>query len=115
MAIAELHTGTSIIGVTEYSLVTPGTTLASSTTDGVFQVFIDFSALVSGDEYEVAVKEKATSAGTQRVIFRGTVAGLQGSPIWVSPSLILMHGWDVTVDKIAGTDRSISWSIRQVA
>lgn len=115
MAIAEYKTGSATISTTEYSIVTPGTTLASDQTDGVFQVFIDFSALLSGDEYEVAVKEKATSGGTQKVIFKATIAGLQGSPIWVSPSLILMHGWDVTIDKIAGTDRSISWSIRQVA
>jgi hypothetical protein len=115
MAITEYKAGSATIGVTEYSLVTPGTTLASDTTDGVFQVFIDFSTLASGDEYQIAVKEKTTSGGSQGVIFRATVAGVQGSPIWVSPSLILMHGWDVTVDKIAGTDRSISWSIRQVA
>lgn len=115
MAIAEYKTGTATISTTEYSLVTPGTTLASDTTDGVFQVFIDFSALTATEEYLVVVKEKATSAGTQRTIFSASVVGVQGSPIWVSPSLILMHGWDVTVDKIAGTDRSISWSIRQVA
>jgi hypothetical protein len=81
----------------------------------VYQVFIDFSALTATEEYLVSVKEKATSGGTQRIIFRATVAGVQGSPIWVSPSLILIHGWDVTLTKKAGTDRSISWSIRQVA
>ncbi len=115
MAITEYKTGTATISATEYSLVTPGTTLASDATDGVYQVFVDFINLASGDEYEVSVKEKATSGGTQRTIFKATIAGVQGSPIWVSPSLILMHGWDVTIDKIAGTDRSISWSIRQVA
>ena len=115
MAISQYKTGTATISTTEYSLVTPGTTLASDVNQGVYQVFIDFSALTSGDEYEIAVKEKVADASTQRVIFRASVAGLQGSPIWVSPSLILMHGWDVTVDKLAGTDRSITWSIRQVA
>lgn len=115
MAISEAFTGTATIGVTEYSLVTNSTTLGSDTTDGVYQVFVDFSALTATEEYMLMVKEKVTSAGTQRVIFSATVAGVQGSPAWVSPSLILMHGWDVTMDKIAGTDRSISWSIRKVA
>jgi hypothetical protein len=115
MAIAELHTGTATISTTEYSLVTNSTTLGSSTSDGVFQVFVDFSALTATEEYMIMVKEKVTSAGTQRVVFSAIVAGVQGSPAWVSPSLIMLHGWDVTVDKIAGTDRSISWSIRQVA
>jgi hypothetical protein len=25
-----------------------------------------------------------------------------------------MHGWDVTLDKISGTDAAITWSIRTV-
>lgn len=115
MAIAEYKTGTATISTAEYSLVTPGTTLASDTTDGVFQVFVDFNALTITEEYELVVKEKATSAGTQRIIMKAYIAGVQGSPIWVSPSLILVHGWDVTLKKMTGTDRSISWSIRQVA
>ena len=32
----------------------------------------------------------------------------------VTPALVLMHGWDMTILKLAGTDRSIEWSIRQV-
>lgn len=115
MAIAEFATGTATVGVTEYSMVSNSTTLASNTTDGVYQLFIDFGALTATEEYFVCVKEKVTAAGTQRVVFAATVAGVQGSPAWASPSLILMHGWDMTIDKIAGTDRSISWSIRQVA
>ena len=115
MAIAEYKSGTATISTTEYSLVGTAGALATDTTDGVFQVFIDASALATGDEFEIAVKEKVIAAGTQRVIFKATLAGVQGSPLWVSPSLILMHGWDVTLDKIAGTDRSISWSVRQVA
>ena len=115
MAISEYKTGTATISTTEYSLVGTAGALVNDATDGVFQVFIDLVNLAAGDEYEIIFKERATSGGTQRVIFRATAAGAQGSPIWVSPSLVLMHGWDVTMDKIAGTDRSISWSIRQVA
>lgn len=115
MAIAELHTGSPTITTAEYSLVSGSTTLASSTTDGVFQVFIDFANLAAGDEFEITVREKATAAGTQRVVFVAFASGIQGSPIWVSPSLILIHGWDVTLHKNAGTDRVIPYSIRQVA
>lgn len=115
MAIAELHTGSPTITTTEYSLVSGSTTLASSTTDGVFQIFLDLANLTTGDEFEIDVKEKAVTAGTQRTIFNAYMNGLQGSPIWVSPSLILMHGWDVTLRKLSGTDRVIPYSIRQVA
>ena len=114
MAIAEYKTGTATIGVTEYSLVTPGTTLASDTTSGVYQVYIDFANMAAGDEYNVEIKEKVVSGGTQRSIYSAQLEGAQTSP-FVTPTLILMHGWDVTVNKVAGTDRSVSWSIRQVA
>lgn len=114
MAIAEYKTGSATIGVTEYSIVTPGTTLASDTNDGVYQVFIDFVNMAAGDEYVIEIKEKVTSGGTQRIIYSSTLEGAQASP-FVTPSLILMHGWDVTIQKVAGTDRSISWSVRQVA
>ena len=114
MAIAEYKTGTATIGTAEYSLVTPGTTLASDTTSGVYQVYIDFSAMTAGDEYNLEIKEKVISGGAQTSIYSSQLEGAQTSP-FVTPTLILMNGWDVTVNKVAGTDRSISWSIRQVA
>jgi hypothetical protein len=36
-------------------------------------------------------------------------------PIFVTPSVILLHSWDMTWTKLGGTDRSIIGSIRQVA
>lgn len=114
MAISEYKTGTATISTTEYSLVTPGTTLANDTTDGVYQVFIDTANMASGDEYHIDIAEKVTSGGSKRTIYSSVLEGAQGTP-FITPTLILMHGWDVTVQKLAGTDRSFSWSIRQVA
>lgn len=114
MAIAEYRTGSATISTIEYSLVTPGTTLANDTTDGVYQIFIDPTNLLAGDEYWIRVYEKVTSGGSKLNIYTSVLEGAQSTP-FVTPSLILLHGWDVTVQKVAGTDRSISWSIRQVA
>jgi hypothetical protein len=114
MAIAELYTNTATISTTPYSLCNNSTTPAAITTDGVYQVFIEFAAMTAAETYDVQILEKVTSGGTQRVIYEARLAGTQAGP-YVSPSLILMHGWDVIVYKFAGTDRSISWSIRQVA
>lgn len=114
MAILEYKTGSATISTAEYSLVTPGTTLATDTTDGVYQIYIDFSNMASGDEYNIEILEKVTSSGTKRSIYTAQLEGAQTSP-FVTPTLILMHGWDVTVNKITGTDRVIDWSIRQVA
>lgn len=114
MAISELYTNSATIGTTEYSLPNNSTTLTPITTDGVYQVFVDTGNMASGDQYRIRVSEKVTSGGSQRVIYSAILTGTM-TDNWVSPSLILMHGWDVTVTKLAGTDRSFSWSIRQVA
>jgi hypothetical protein len=86
---------------------------ATETESGVFQVFIDTSALAAGDFVEFRVKEKARSADTQREVFVATVAGPQGSPMWVSPPLILLNGWAVTLKQTEGTGRAFPWSIRK--
>lgn len=114
MAIAEYKTGTATISTAEYSLVTPGTTLASDTTAGIYQVYIDFANMAAGDEYNIEIREKVIVGGTQRTIYSSQLEGAQTAP-FVAPTLILMNGWDVTVNSVAGTARSISWSIRQVA
>lgn len=114
MAITELYSNSATIGTTEYSCPNNSTTLASITTDGIYQVFFDTNNLAAGDQFQFRVYEKVTSGGTQRVIYEGFLTGNM-APTYVMPSLVLMHGWDVTIKKIAGTDRSISWSIRQVA
>jgi hypothetical protein len=113
MAIAELYAGTAAIGATEYSAPNASTSLASITTDGVFQVFLDTSDMVIGDSLRIRVKEKCRSASTQRVLYEAIITGTMADT-WVSPSLILMHGWDVTLQAIAGTI-TVEWSIRQVA
>ena len=112
MAIAELYSGSQTATInTEHVLNSP----TPNTTDGVFQVVIDCSALVAGDVVELRVKEKCRSGDTQRQMFMATLAGVQSDPLWVSPSAILMHGWDVTLKQTAGTGRAFPWSIRQVA
>jgi len=114
MAITELYTNSATISTTEYSLPNNSTTPASITTDGIYQIWINFSTMTAAEQYEVKIKEKVTSGGSQVTIYHSILEGTQGGP-WVSPSLCMIHGWDVTVKKLAGTDRSIAWSIRQVA
>jgi hypothetical protein len=114
MAITELYSGTEAISTTEWSLTTDTSGPDSDTTDGVFQTFLDVSDMVAGDELQIRVYEKCRSGDTQRIVYQDTLVGVQAEPIYVTPSLILMHGWDVTLDAIAGTI-TVLWSIRQVA
>lgn len=115
MAITEAYAGSASISTTEYSLPNNSTTLANITDDGIYQVFLDLAALTVAEEYLLRVYEKVQSSGTKRVVFSATFLGAQAQPVWVSPSLILLHGWDMTMDKVAGTDSTIEWSIRKVA
>lgn len=111
MAIT-ITSDSATIGSTEYFLVSDSTSKTSQTTDCMMQCWIDFAALTAADEYLVKVYEKINTV--ERVTFQCTVAGVQAGPL-VTPSLIVGEGWEVSVDKIAGTDRSIGWSLRTVS
>ena len=115
MAISEAFSGSETVSTTEHSLTTDTAGPDVETSDGVFQCFLDLSALAAGDVFVFKVYEKVIAASTQRLAYSVTFNGAQGAPNWVSPSLILLHGWDMTLDKISGTDRNIDWSIRKVA
>lgn len=115
MAISEAFTGTETVSTTEWSLTTDTSGPDAETSDGVFQLLLDLSTLVNGDVFTLRGYEKVIGAGTQRKFFEFDFAHLQSTPHWVSDSFILLHGWDFTLIKSAGTDRSITWSIRKVA
>lgn len=116
MALAELYTGSAVtISTTEISLVSGTSTLQTDTTDGLFQLFVEANNMAAGDQYRIQIYEKVLSGGTKRLIDQFDLLGVQPKPVWVGPALFLMHGWDFTLIKIAGTDRAFSWSIRQVS
>ena len=103
------------ISTTEYSLPADGAGPTSQTVTGVFQFFIDFANMTAAETYCIRLYEKYDAAGTQRLCEEWILAGVQSKPMMVTPSVILGAGWDLTVTKLAGTDRSILWSIRKVA
>jgi hypothetical protein len=114
MALSEAFAGSQAVDTTEWSMVTDSAGPDAETSDGVFQLFLDLSDMVTGDELQIRIYEKVQSTGTQRVIYQSNLIGPQSPPSWVSPSLLLMHGWDMTLDAIAGTI-TVEWSIRKAA
>ena len=113
MAISEAYSGTASISTTEFSCPNNSTTLTPVTVDGVYQVFLDTSDMVEGDQLQIRIYEKCRSADTQRIIYEAVLTDTMAQT-WVTPSLILLHGWDLTLDALAGTI-TVNWSIRQVA
>jgi hypothetical protein len=113
MPIVQIE-GSETIGTTEWSLTTDSAGVATDTTACVVQVYVDFSAVLAGDQFEINFYEKATSAGTQRLVDTWTIDGSQGKPIFCSPSFIVKNGWDFTLKKVSGTDEILTWSVREV-
>lgn len=107
-------TGTESVSTTEWSMTTDTAGPDTDTTVGCFQAFIDLNLLAAGDVFEFRVYEKARAADTQRLAMYARFANAQGVPIYVSPTMILGAGWDMTLLKVSGTDRTITWSIRGV-
>jgi len=104
------------VGATELSIVSGTTTLQTITDDGVYQLWVDDGAnMTKTEEYKIRIYEKVeATGGVKKVVFAATLKGVQ-SEIFVTPMLILLHGWDMTLQKIAGTDRAFDASIRKIA
>lgn len=112
----EAFTGSAVtIGATENSMTTNTAGPDVETSSGIFQAFVDLNALAAGDVFEFKVYEKTITGGTQRAVYSASFANAQGSLIFASPALILGIGWDMTLKKISGTDRAITWRISKVA
>lgn len=109
--MAEIYGNSATIGATEHSLPNNSTTLTPIATANTIQLFLDASAIAAGDEFELRIYEKVLTGGSQVLVFP-IVTLTSGIDAWVSPALRMEHGYDVTLLKAAGTDRSISWSIR---
>ncbi len=114
MAITEIS-GTEAVGTTEHSLATDTTydTADAQTTDGVLQAWLDVSSMTAGNQLQVRVYEKVRSGDTQRIVYQAILTGAQSEPIYVTPALTVMHGWDVTADALAGTI-TVNWSLRLI-
>jgi hypothetical protein len=111
----EAFTGTESITTTEHSMTADTAGPDADTTTGFYQAFIDLNAVAAGDEFEFKTYEKVRTGDTQQLVYVARFAGAQPTPVWVSPSLILGVGWDMTLKKIAGTDRTINWRISRGA
>lgn len=100
------------VGATELSIVSGTTTLQSITTPGVYQLVIDAANMAKGDEFVVRLYEKAKAAGTKRVFSQWSLQGVQ-SELFITPTFMLLNGWDMTITKLVGTDRAFDASIRK--
>jgi hypothetical protein len=107
------YSGALTVGATETSLVAGAVGSGTATGTGVLQIGIDTKNLVNGSFYELRIRRQLTSTSTKGVCFYDTFGNAATTePIYVAPSIVVGHSWDVTV-KNAGTatDVSIPYSL----
>ena len=104
------------ISTSEYSLPADTTTSVptSQTGDGLVAVWLDCNALAAGDLFRLRVYEKVGSGATQRVGYEAYLSGPVQPVNQVFGPFTVGDGWDITLLKISGTDRSILWRLDTV-
>lgn len=103
------------VGTSPISVVSGTTTVNATVETGVYQLWVDAGLMAKADEFKIKISEIVeATGGTRKTVFEATLSDVQ-SEVFVSPMLILMFGWNMTIEKIAGTDRAFDASIRRVA
>jgi hypothetical protein len=118
MALSQISNSSLTVSTTELSLISNSSTLQTNTTAAVYQLFLDLSNLAVGDSFLLKIKEAAAPSSNQYIVLQETFSvggGVFASPIYASPALQLMNGWDMTLTKLYGTDRIIPYSIRIIS
>lgn len=106
------------VGATELSIISGTTTLQTVTDDGVYQLWISDDTgsgrtMTKTEEYSIRIYEKVRNDGVKKVFFTATIKGVQ-SEDFVTPFFMLGNGWDMTMQKIAGTDRAFDARISRM-
>jgi hypothetical protein len=107
MAISVKSSGTVTTDGTEQVLL-------STVSPGSYVVIVDVTANASGDQIEIAIKKKVLTAGTVREQIRWSLQNAQASLIFESIAVSCPFGLDVTIKKVAGTNRDYPWSVVQL-
>lgn len=86
-------------------------TLTSITANKTLMLWLDLVNLQAGDTVVVRCKRTVLSGGTARTIITQTYSGVQDPPVVCSPPFTAPHGATFTIQRTAGSDRSIPWSV----
>lgn len=114
MALSTFATQTALsVSTTELSIISGTSSLATDLTDGWFCCNVDLSNVVLGDTFEIRFYNTVRASGTKRVVQCWTFYNAQGtdSAIFISPSFLCLHGFDFTLKRTAGADRTMDCAI----
>jgi len=112
MSISELYTSTGFIATTDAPVsiaqATPSTNLSTNTGPGIYQFVLDCNNMVAGEQYELKLLEKTVTAGTQRLLETWVLDGAPAEPIFMTPAVTLLNGWDFTMQRVTTTSTTTS-------
>lgn len=116
-APTELYTVSQTVGATERSLPLNGNySSGTPVTDDVVADFkIKILAMAAGDQFQFRVLEKVAGTGSTQYDLMPIAYLYFPEDTLVLPAMALMHGWDITGKKLAGTDRTVEFSARGYA
>lgn len=100
------------ISTSEYFLVSDSTTATYQTEDARITGAIDFANMTAAEQYRIRIYDKV-NGGSALPLWEAYLTGVQPGPL-VLPTLMVGNGWEISVLKVAGTDRSIAWSVRKL-
>jgi len=114
--IAQPYTLSAVtVGSTELSIVSATTTLQTVAVPGVYQLFVEGETnMAKSDKFAARIYDKVEgTGGTKRQFYELELHHAQ-TRLLVSPMFTLIHGWDMTLQRVAGADRAFDASIRRV-
>lgn len=115
MPLTALYTYTAqTVTASEKDLTTNNTSIQSYSTAGFYTINVDVNAMTFAERYRLFIREKATTSSSQRVLEYFDLVGPFDKPIFTTPLFCLAQGWTFTMQRLAGTDRTFSWTIYQV-
>jgi len=100
------------ISTTEYFLASDSTTATYQTADYAMACLISTANMAAGDLFRFRVYEKI-NAGTAVVVYECYLNGAQSEALTLAVPPVT-EGWEVSIMRVSGSDRSFAWSFRLV-
>ena len=107
-AILDLERESGVVSVTNVETTLYEDAAPTKNKSGIV-VKIDMAALASGDTFVVKEKYKDESGGAYQEVDEVTYSGAQGKPLRIVALTPYRYGAIITMQRTAGSDRSIEW------
>lgn len=89
-------------------------TLASPIFNRSYVLWLDFNAMQATETMVIRSKRKVLASGSVREFSSQTFEGVQSPPIQCLVPVSLPTGGTFTIERTAGTDRAIPWSLESL-